>query len=91
MSYVNYMDNHGVTILYNLVCLVRVRYEQEASNKSAHIAVAMLECYLGGESQEHQDSFDLLEADFFDDESMVIVYRLCNTRGIIGFIHHVVP
>jgi hypothetical protein len=65
--------------------MVRMDYEQEACNQPP--AVAMVECRLGKETQERQemmDYFDLLEADFFDDENMIIVYRLRDTRGNVN-------
>lgn len=38
----------------------------------------VIECYLpDGEEVE----FDILDAGFFDDETVVIVYRLCDTNG----------
>jgi hypothetical protein len=40
--------------------------------------LAVIECYLpDGEEIE----FDILDAGFFDDETVVIVYRLCGGNG----------
>jgi hypothetical protein len=76
-----------MTLRHGSVCLVRMDYEQEASNQPPQVAVAMVECRVRKEIQEPQemtDYFDLLEADFFDDESMIIVYRLRDTRGNVN-------
>lgn len=62
---------------------MRMRY-QEASHIPPPTDIALLECRLTEEAQEQlalTDDFDLLEADFFDDESIVIVFRLRRTNG----------
>jgi hypothetical protein len=59
-----------------------MRYE--ASHIPLPIEVALLECRIPEEARERlamADDFDLLEADFFDDESIVIVFRLRRTNG----------
>jgi hypothetical protein len=61
-----------------------MRYNQEASHIPSPIDVALLECRISAEAREQLkmvDDFDLLEADFFDDESIVIVLRLSRTNG----------
>jgi anaphase-promoting complex subunit 4 len=62
-----------------LVCLVRASYSQPTSSSPFHIGVVLLECCLTDDVDDRRkrlDSFDLLEADFFDDESIVVVFRL---------------
>jgi hypothetical protein len=61
-----------------------MRYGQEASQMSLPIDIALLECRLPEEAQERMEiteDFDLLEADFFDDESIVVVFRLHRKNG----------
>ncbi|KAH9486913.1 hypothetical protein JR316_0000979 [Psilocybe cubensis] len=59
----------------NALLLVELRFEVEAPELPSEIGVALLECYLTEEGEE-QSNFDLLDADFFDDECVVIIYRL---------------
>jgi hypothetical protein len=56
----------------SLVCLARLRFNQ-ASRLPIQVEVALLERYI---SAEWQDKFDLLEGDFFDEQFIVIIYRL---------------
>ncbi|PPQ80812.1 hypothetical protein CVT25_001937 [Psilocybe cyanescens] len=59
----------------NALLLVKLRFGVEASELPSEIGIAVLECYLPEEGEE-QSNFDLLDADFFDDECVVIIYRL---------------
>lgn len=61
------------------LCLTRLRYGHEAPSLN-DLGVAILECRLREDSHGIVD-FDLLDADFFDDESLVIVYR---AQGVSG-------
>lgn len=66
--------------------LVQLRFSIEASGLPLEIGVALLECHLPEEGQEEsQPDIEILEADFFDEESVVIVYRL-QTRERPAFI-----
>ena len=62
--------------------LTQLRFGIEASELPSEIGVGLLEYhlpeeYLGGEGQEEsQVDLELLDAEFFDDECVVIVYRL---------------
>lgn len=58
------------------VCLVRLRITNEVSELPIQAHVALLECCLPGEEEEILVHLDLLEVEFFDDECVVIVYRL---------------
>jgi hypothetical protein len=53
---------------------VRLRFDTEASERLSTIDVVLLERGL-----PTGEEFDLSEADFFDDESIVIAYRLRGT------------
>lgn len=50
---------------------------QRCGHESSHVEIAVYECYLrlGEEGGEHGVGVDLLAVEFFDDESIVIVYR----------------
>jgi len=58
-----------------VVVLTQLHFGVEVSELPSEIGIALLECYLLEEGEERSD-FDLLEADFFDDECVVILYRL---------------
>src|SRR5438477_1682318 len=66
------------------VCLARTSYGQVSTSSPFHIGVALLECSLGVDmeaSENRLNSFDLLEVDFFDDESIVVVLGLRTEDG----------
>lgn len=66
-----------LTNIFQKVLLVQLRFSIEASGLPLEIGVALLECHLPEEGQEEsQPDIEILEADFFDEESVVIVYRL---------------
>ena len=62
--------------------LTQLRFGIEASELPSEIGIALLEYYLpeeylAGEGQEEsQVDLELVDADFFDDECVVIIYRL---------------
>ncbi|RDB29551.1 Anaphase-promoting complex subunit 4 [Hypsizygus marmoreus] len=60
------------------ICVVRLRFRNEASESPLEVGIALLEPFLPVEGEESPGDLDLLEADFFDDECVVIVYRLRN-------------
>jgi hypothetical protein len=64
------------------VLLTQLRFGIEASELPSEIGVALLEYYLPegylGEEDEEEESqvdLELLDADFFDDEYLVVIYR----------------
>ena len=63
-----------------IVCLARLRFN-EALESPFEVAIVLLERFL---SDEWENDFDLLEADFFDDECMVIIYRLRTRPSKLG-------
>ncbi|KAF9481412.1 hypothetical protein BDN70DRAFT_876389 [Pholiota conissans] len=69
----------------NAMILVQFRCDIEAAEAQSEIGIALLECYLPEEEEEDRSNIELLDADFFDDECVVIVYRL-DTREKQAFI-----
>ncbi|KAF8203639.1 anaphase-promoting complex, cyclosome, subunit 4-domain-containing protein [Pholiota molesta] len=67
-------DNNSTSRGKKLV-LVQLRCDVEAAGVPSDIGIALLECYLP-EEEEERSNIELLDADFFDDECVVIVYRL---------------
>jgi len=66
------------------LCLVQMCHGHGAAGLPLHVGVALLECRLSPEVQQPDQEpvdFDLLEVDFFDDESLVVVYRLPTKDG----------
>jgi len=66
------------------VCIVRTSYDHPNTSSPFHIGIALLECCLADnieEPGERLDGLDLLAADFFDDESIVVVLRLRTEDG----------
>ena len=59
-----------------------MRYSGDVLNLPPVVDVALLDCRVGRSSSDPGDvfrDFDLLDAEFFDDESIVLVYR-CQKR-----------
>ncbi|KDR85006.1 hypothetical protein GALMADRAFT_233556 [Galerina marginata CBS 339.88] len=74
-EFVQYLVSHMSSSNNNTILLTQHRFGVEAPEPPSEIGIALLECYLPEEGQE-RSNFDLLDADFFDDECVVIVYRL---------------
>ena len=55
--------------------LARLRFK-EASSVPYEVGFVPIECCLEDEAPDEPPSFDLLEAEYFDDEFIVIIYRL---------------
>lgn len=55
------------------VALARLRFEPGKNVLPTEISVGAIQCYLP--EDEGRTVVDLLEVDFFDDESLVIIYR----------------
>ncbi|KAF9015181.1 anaphase-promoting complex, cyclosome, subunit 4-domain-containing protein [Cyathus striatus] len=61
----------------NLLGAAKLSYTTEASGSPFAVSIALLECYLPEEEQEETvHDLELLEAEFLDDECVVIIYRL---------------
>lgn len=58
------------------MCIARLRFNIEASESPLEVAVSLLERGLPVGEEESLVDLDLLEADFFDDECVVIACRL---------------
>lgn len=73
--------------------LTQLRFGIEASELPSEIGIALLEYYLpeeylAGEGQEEsQVDLELLDADFFDDECVVIIYRLRKKESQCIYYH----
>lgn len=59
-----------------IVCIARIRSNNQASDEALQVDVALLDRSLP--EGDKVAELELLEADFFDDECIVIVYRLRN-------------
>ncbi|TFK41138.1 anaphase-promoting complex, cyclosome, subunit 4-domain-containing protein [Crucibulum laeve] len=59
----------------NLIGLARLSFNATTSELPCEVGVALLECYLPEEHEQGLLDLDLLEAEFLDDECVVIVYR----------------
>lgn len=59
----------------NILILARLRFK-EASSVPYEVGFVPIECCLEDEAPDEPPSFDLLEAEYFDDEFIVIIYRL---------------
>ena len=64
--------------LFWVVCVVHTRYDHAASEG---IRVAVLEFCVGGEEVEEAGNFEVVDVDFFDDESLVVVVRAEGQKG----------
>lgn len=64
-----------------LLCLSRMPYDRYPG--TAHsVEAALLECSTDGEDDDSAGSaLDILDVDFFDDEMIVLVYRIKGTQG----------
>ncbi|KAF9044704.1 hypothetical protein BDZ89DRAFT_1155514 [Hymenopellis radicata] len=70
---IQYLAIASLSLEDNILCLTRVKYNATPLS-AVSIASCLLECSTSNEDGERQE-FQLLEAEFFDDESVVIVYR----------------
>jgi hypothetical protein len=64
------------------VCLARIRYDPEALQEPLQVGVAVFRCSMSEDEHEMdldeenvEEDFNLIQMEFFDDESIVIVYR----------------
>ena len=67
--------------VYKIVCLSRIPYDRYAG--TAHsVEAALLECSTDAADDDSAGStLDILDVDFFDDEMIVLVYRIQGTQG----------
>jgi len=71
------------------VCILQLYFNPE-EGASADLGVAMLECRLA-EAGISEAEFTLLNTEFFDDQSLVIVYRVRGSASKISpYIFHAV-
>jgi len=64
------------------LCLARMRYGRQDVELPLHVSIAVLECCVAGnEANETRVPFDLLDADFFDENILLLVYRIEDGHG----------
>ncbi|KAG6902868.1 hypothetical protein C0995_010037 [Termitomyces sp. Mi166 len=74
----------GANLTKQTVCLSRLYYRKDALESPSEIGIVLLEPFLLTGNEETSTGLDLLEADFLDDNYVVIVYR---NRGEDKSIH----
>lgn len=76
------------SLILNAVLLARVRYGSGVDKHPLRVSIALLECC---GALEDAVSFDVVNAEFFDDEELLIIYRnkgegefqvTCSVRGM---------
>lgn len=67
--------------MYKLVCLTRTPYAKCAAGVPLHIDVTVMECFIAGHEPGDVTEVHLCNAEFFDDEILVIVYKVRGTDG----------
>ncbi|KAF7436837.1 hypothetical protein PC9H_003670 [Pleurotus ostreatus] len=72
--------SRSASVTLKCVCLFRVPYDAATHQQPSRVEVSIREFYLP-EGGEEGMPVDLLEVQFFDDEHVVIVYRLPNETG----------
>lgn len=70
------------------MCLARIRHDTKTTLMPSHVNVAVLNCCvpLPGEEDNEKEMMpiELLDAEFFDENSLIVVYRLRNREGQWG-------
>jgi len=77
-SFLQYLAIHVASADRAFLCLSRMRYGSDVSHGLPVVDVALLDCRVqqsNSDLGESLDNLDLLGADFFDDENMVVLYR----------------
>lgn len=64
-----------------LFCLTRTPYAKCAAGVPLHIDVTVMECSIAGHEPGDDTDVDLCNAEFFDDEILVIVYKVRGADG----------
>ena len=66
------------------MCLARVRFGGKTSQLPPSVGIALLDGMLPAEQEEAAPAhLDILDAQFFDDSCVVIVYRIRNQPGAV--------
>jgi len=73
-----------------IVCIAQLRFSNEAPETPLEVNVALLEPLLPTEGEGSVVDVDLLEVNFFDDESVITVFRLrSNPSKLLLVVLHV--
>ncbi|KAI0778173.1 anaphase-promoting complex, cyclosome, subunit 4-domain-containing protein [Trametes elegans] len=83
----------------SFLCVARLQHGLGASNSVPSVEVAALECCAELEGSDAREPLSVLDADFFDDEVLVVVYRVRDqeaaasvaTVGYANLIYHTIP
>lgn len=67
--------------MYKLVCLTRTPYAKCAAGVPLYTDVTVMECSIGGHEPDDVTDVQICNAEFFDDEILVIVYKVRGTDG----------
>lgn len=67
--------------MYKLVCLTRTPYAKIAAGVPLHIDVIVMKCCIAGHETGDAIDIHLCNAEFFDDEILVIIYKVRGTNG----------
>ncbi|KAH7930991.1 hypothetical protein BV22DRAFT_1027754 [Leucogyrophana mollusca] len=80
-GFLQYLAIRMSSELRTFLCLTRAPYGKYAAGVPLHVDVALLECSAVGYHGEQAVELDVLDADFFDDEYVVIIYNVKNNNG----------
>ncbi|KAH7911187.1 anaphase-promoting complex, cyclosome, subunit 4-domain-containing protein [Hygrophoropsis aurantiaca] len=80
-GFVQYLAIRMSSDLRSFLCLVRTPYGKYAPGVPLHVDVGLLECSAVGYHGEQSVELNVLDADFFDDEYLVIIYNVKNSEG----------
>ncbi|KAH8120371.1 anaphase-promoting complex, cyclosome, subunit 4-domain-containing protein [Phellopilus nigrolimitatus] len=90
-------SEHGLSRCREVICMIRASHQHEGGSRTASIvAVAILECRSASEDEDavpeddEGDKFHIFDMDFFDEESLVIVYESYAKEGAgtIGMVNY---
>jgi anaphase-promoting complex subunit 4 len=74
------------------VCLARVRFGGKPSQLPPSVGIALLDGMLPAEQEEAGPlHLEILDAQFFDDSCIVIVYRIRNQPGGLNEVFYSIP
>ncbi|KIJ68430.1 hypothetical protein HYDPIDRAFT_106626 [Hydnomerulius pinastri MD-312] len=66
-----------------LFCISRMPYGRYAIGVHNHIEVTLLECSVCENDDEGSADLNILDAEFFDDETIILIYQITGTQGPI--------
>ncbi|KAG1750010.1 anaphase-promoting complex, cyclosome, subunit 4-domain-containing protein [Suillus paluster] len=80
-NHLQHLAIHLTSEMRPLFCLTRTPYAKCAAGVPLHIDVIVMECSIAGHEPGHITDVHLCNAEFFDDETLVIVYKVRGTDG----------